>query len=125
MKRQSVRRVVDDYSSTVEYYPGVIKFILGNNTYYLLSNELSETTRAMWKAELITLPSSPSSDEEVLSAVINGDRTGIMAVFHTLLVVNSDDTMVQIGNPTTKEYLYVLFLNGGEFIRRFSETLKN
>lgn len=126
MKRQKVRSVFEDHGSAVEYFPKAIKLVVNGSTYYGLSDHILETSKTIWQADLFSLPSSPNSDNEVEPALIEkGVKTGLRAIFFMIRIGRLNEMTVQIIDPLQDGYLHILFLEGDEFMTRFTETLKS
>ncbi|HRN71073.1 MAG TPA: hypothetical protein PLS49_07895 [Candidatus Woesebacteria bacterium] len=125
MKRQKVSIIKPEESFAVEFYPGVIKFILGNKVYYATCAEFVNQTVGK-QAELVILPHTQSgNDAEVLKQVKDHGVSAVLVAYLEEVSLSGQDCLfVQIMN----EYAvvkYSLKMNKEEFEENFQEAITN
>lgn len=121
MKRQKVSVVRPEESFAVEFYPSVIKFILGSNSYYVLPIEYMQSVDIKTTSRLhvyTLLVTQTGNDPQLYDQITQkGVLTELKAYFISVNKAGFQKMMIQLADPRLgdDQSWYILLLDLQEF----------
>jgi hypothetical protein len=126
MHRQKVNVIAEESSFAIEYYPRVIKLILGSKIFYALVRDLMKNVHEAMQAELITLLKPPSGDDSQLYLEVEqGVKTEQMMSVDIVGLKSASFLTIEIIDLTTGKSLHILLVDHAEFDAHFRRSINN